>query len=72
MRIPAWVYLGMWFLYQLVNAHYAIVTPDTGGGVAFSAHVGGFAFGLIATALLTGAGRVEPNAPPQRPALGAL
>ena len=70
-RIPAWVYLGMWFLYQLVNAHYAIVTPGTGGGVAFSAHVGGFAFGLIVTALLTGAGRVEANAP-QRPALGAL
>src|SRR5512135_1391340 len=70
-RIPAWVYLGMWFLYQLVNARYAIVTPGTGGGVAFSAHVGGFAFGLIVTALLTGAGRVEANAP-QRPALGAL
>jgi rhomboid family protein len=71
-RIPAWVYLGMWFLYQLVNAHYAIVTPGgTGGGVAFSAHVGGFVFGVVVTALLVGARRIAPNAP-QRPAFGAI
>ena len=47
-RIPAWAYLGGWFLYQLHEAHYAIVDPAEGGnGVALFAHIGGFVFGWI-------------------------
>jgi membrane associated rhomboid family serine protease len=47
-QIPAWIYLGGWFVYQLVEAHYALVGPsEEGSGVAFFAHIGGFVFGWI-------------------------
>jgi membrane associated rhomboid family serine protease len=52
-RIPAWVFLGFWFLYQLVEANFGLfATTSDGGGTAFFAHVGGFIFGLIAARLL--------------------
>ena len=45
-KIPAFVYLGLWFLYQLIEA-LANSGHANGGGVAFFAHVGGFIFGLV-------------------------
>jgi membrane associated rhomboid family serine protease len=53
-QIPAWVYLGGWFLYQLHEAHYALVEPSAGGSaVALFAHIGGFVFGwIVARAVL--------------------
>ena len=63
-NIPAWIFLGLWFLYQLIEANFGLFSAtSTGGGVAFFAHVGGFAFGLLATRLLTGAGRITPQEP---------
>jgi membrane associated rhomboid family serine protease len=50
-EIPAIYFLGIWFLFQLLEGGFSILQPQTGGGVAFFAHVGGFAFGL-ATVLL--------------------
>jgi rhomboid family protein len=48
-RIPAWIFLGLWFLYQLIEANYGLFSAHAnGGGVAFFAHVGGFIFGVIA------------------------
>jgi membrane associated rhomboid family serine protease len=53
LRIPAWVFLGFWFLYQLVEANFGLfATTSDGGGTAFFAHVGGFVFGLIVARLL--------------------
>ena len=50
-QIPAWVYLGGWFLYQLVEGHAGLTSASAnGGGVAFFAHVGGFVFGALVTA----------------------
>jgi membrane associated rhomboid family serine protease len=61
-QIPANIYLGLWFLYQLVEANFGLFSSKAnGGGVAFFAHVGGFVFGLIVTSLLLRAGRVEPR-----------
>jgi len=58
-RIPAYVFLGFWFLYQLVEANFGLFAAKAnGGGVAFFAHVGGFIFGLIVTGILTNVGRV--------------
>jgi membrane associated rhomboid family serine protease len=58
-RIPAWIFLGLWFLYQLIEANFGLFNASAnGGGVAFFAHVGGFAFGLVVTAILVRAGRV--------------
>jgi membrane associated rhomboid family serine protease len=55
-RIRAWVFLGLWFVYQLVEANYGLTSAHAkGGGVAFFAHVGGFVFGAaVATWLVAG------------------
>src|SRR5262249_3441153 len=34
-RISAWVFLGLWFLYQLLEANFSLLAPGAGGGVAF-------------------------------------
>jgi membrane associated rhomboid family serine protease len=61
-KIPAWVFLGLWFLYQLIEANFGLFSASAnGGGVAFFAHVGGFVFGLVAARVLTGSGRVVPQ-----------
>jgi len=62
-QIPAWVFLGLWFLYQLIEANFGLFSASAnGGGVAFFAHVGGFVFGLVAARVLTGTGRVVAQA----------
>jgi len=61
-QIPAWVYLGGWFLYQLVEGNAGLTSSaSNGGGVAFFAHVGGFAFGALVTIALRNAGRIFPQ-----------
>lgn len=48
-EVPAYVFLGLWFLLQLLRG-YAQVLADTGGlegGVAWWAHVGGFFAGTV-------------------------
>src|ERR1700749_3369853 len=63
-RIPAWIFLGLWFLYQLIEANFGLFSASAnGGGAAFFAHVGGFIFGLVAARALTGAGRVATRVP---------
>jgi membrane associated rhomboid family serine protease len=62
-RIPAWIFLGAWFLYQLVEADFGLFSASAnGGGVAFFAHVGGFIFGVLAARILTRARRITPRA----------
>jgi len=52
-RIPAWIFLGLWFLYQLIEAAFELFSASAnGGGVAFFAHVGGFIIGLLIARLL--------------------
>jgi len=47
--IPAWVFLGYWFLIQFVatSVTAGAAAHHQTGGVAFAAHVGGFVAGLI-------------------------
>jgi rhomboid family protein len=62
-RIPAWVFLGVWFLYQLVEGNFGLFSASAnGGGTAFFAHVGGFLFGLFVARLFAGAVAREPAA----------
>jgi membrane associated rhomboid family serine protease len=42
--VPAWIAVGIWFLYQIVGLGY--LGGGTGGGVAYAAHVGGFVAGM--------------------------
>jgi rhomboid family protein len=55
-ELPAIMLLGFWFLMQLFNAGAIAITASTGGGVAFMAHVAGFASG-VATIFLLGRGK---------------
>jgi membrane associated rhomboid family serine protease len=48
--LPALLVLGVWFLLQLLPTFSEPVT-DSGGGVAYFAHIGGFVFGLLAIRL---------------------
>jgi membrane associated rhomboid family serine protease len=61
-ELPAMVFLGIWFIFQLVAGGYAFVQPQSGGGVAFFAHLGGFAFGVLAVKLFA-TGRPRPLNP---------
>jgi len=61
-QIPAWIFLGLWFLYQLVEANFGLFSSSAnGGGVAFFAHVGGFIFGFLVTTVLVNAGQAKPQ-----------
>jgi len=61
--IPAWIFLGLWFVYQLIEANFGLFsTSANGGGVAFFAHVGGFVFGALVAEILTRSGRIMPRA----------
>ena len=46
-RLSAAVFLGFWFLFQLWQGGFSLTQPNSGGGVAFAAHVGGFLFGAL-------------------------
>ena len=43
-NIPAYVFLGLWFLLQFINA---AASQGVGGGIAWWAHIGGFIFGIV-------------------------
>jgi rhomboid family protein len=45
--IPASVLIGIWFLIQLFSQVGSVVAAQSGGGVAYMAHVGGFIFGAV-------------------------
>jgi membrane associated rhomboid family serine protease len=49
--IPAFLYLGIWFVFQLISGSASFTAPEEGGGVAYFAHIGGFAFGLLTVRL---------------------
>jgi membrane associated rhomboid family serine protease len=46
-RVPAAFVIGFWFLIQLIQGVGSISPGATAGGVAWWAHIGGFAAGLI-------------------------
>lgn len=46
--LPAWIVLGYWFVAQFLSgAATAIARTQSSGGIAFWAHVGGFAAGAV-------------------------
>jgi membrane associated rhomboid family serine protease len=47
-EVPAFVAVGLWFLFQLISAFGVIGQgPQSTGGVAFMAHIGGFIAGVV-------------------------
>jgi membrane associated rhomboid family serine protease len=45
--MPAWISIGMWFVFQLVAGMGLLGSGSQAGGVAYAAHVGGFIAGLF-------------------------
>jgi membrane associated rhomboid family serine protease len=43
-QVPAWVAIGLWFVFQLIASAGAL--GSEGAGVAYGAHIGGFIAGL--------------------------
>jgi membrane associated rhomboid family serine protease len=62
-EIQAFWFLGIWIALQAWTGGLSLVHPQAGGGVAFFAHIGGFAFGA-ATGLLVA--RRRPRVPASR------
>jgi membrane associated rhomboid family serine protease len=46
-RLPAFIFLGFWIGQQLLSGFASVGMSAAGGGVAWWAHIGGFAFGLL-------------------------
>ena len=46
-EVPAVLVLGLWFVLQILSGGASLEQPQSGGGVAFFAHVGGFVFGAL-------------------------
>ncbi len=46
-RIPAAIYLAIWFLIQLYNGAVESILGGRGGGIAWWAHIGGFISGIL-------------------------
>lgn len=62
--VPAWVMIGLWAVQQFIATYGSLAQTEQTAGVAYGAHAGGFAAGLILAFLLRGTiGRPE-----QRPA----
>ena len=46
-QVPAYVAIGLWFLFQLISGLGMLGGGSQTGGVAYAAHIGGFLAGLI-------------------------
>jgi membrane associated rhomboid family serine protease len=51
-EVPAILFIGVWFLFQLYDGGMSVAHPEEGGGVAFFAHIGGFVCGLLLVKLV--------------------
>jgi membrane associated rhomboid family serine protease len=61
--VPAYVAVGLWFVFQLISAFGVIGQgPQSGGGVAFMAHVGGFIAGLALVRIFAAGSRKPARA----------
>ena len=67
--LPAWVVLGGWFILQLFSGVGELGRDVTsaGSGVAFWAHIGGFAFGALVALVFFPKERYNAIPPPRRP-----
>lgn len=60
-RIPAWIFIGLWFIVEFLSGLGSLATAAS-GGIAWWAHVGGFLLGAVLA---------KPFAPSSRRAVSA-
>ena len=64
-QVPAYVFLGLWFVQQFLYGTLSVArTAQTEGGVAWWAHIGGFAAGFLLVWIF----QTRPRAPRRRDA----
>ena len=59
-EVPAWFLIGFWFVVQVVLGLGSLGYSGAGGGVAFFAHIGGFAAGWLVARLFVPKRRRRP------------
>ena len=60
-EIPAMWFLAVWIGLQLWSGGLTLLAPQSGGGTAFFAHIGGFLFGIATILLVTKRRPVVPT-----------
>jgi membrane associated rhomboid family serine protease len=67
--VPAFIAIGLWFVFQIINGLGMLGSGSQAGGVAYAAHIGGFIAGLVLIKIFAiGTGN---GAPMQRPPVDA-
>jgi membrane associated rhomboid family serine protease len=61
-QVPAYVAIGIWFVFQLISGLGMLGGGSQQGGVAYAAHIGGFIAGLALVKFFT-IGRSVPSTP---------
>lgn len=46
-QVPAFIAIGLWFIFQLISGLGMLGSGSQAGGVAYAAHIGGFIAGLV-------------------------
>ncbi len=62
-QVPAFLYLGFWFLTQFFSGTLAIATHREVSGIAWWAHIGGFGAGILTFALFLRPRETRPAVP---------
>ena len=60
-EIPAFFFLGIYFVFQAWQANFQLQQPPEGGGVAVFAHLGGIVFGLLVVYLFAKRRPLRPS-----------
>ncbi|RYF93473.1 MAG: rhomboid family intramembrane serine protease, partial [Chitinophagaceae bacterium] len=45
--LPAFLVVGLWFVFQVINGMGMLGGKEAAGGIAYAAHIGGFIAGLV-------------------------
>lgn len=61
-EVPAFVFLLLWFALQFFSGTFSLMGDGAGAGIAWWAHVGGFAFGFLAAKLFERRNTTLPSA----------
>ncbi|MGZ3880990.1 MAG: rhomboid family intramembrane serine protease, partial [Flavisolibacter sp.] len=59
--VPAFIAVGVWFVFQLINGLGALGGDEAAGGIAYAAHIGGFIAGLLLVKMFEKRRRVLVN-----------
>ena len=59
-QVPAFIAIGLWFVFQLISGLGVLGSGSQAGGVAYAAHIGGFISGLLLIHLFA-IGRPKPG-----------